>query len=93
MPLKNRVAETLVILGIFVAPCLSVGSAQAASEPMTFSLWRADYRPRAGLVQAVYADGTIEPGTAERFKDFLKANKLEPGGTVYLNSPGGSLVE
>jgi len=57
----------------------------AAQEPMQFSYSRAD--------QSIFARGRIDPGTVSRFQQFLDAHSIDEGATVYLNSPGGSLVE
>lgn len=45
----------------------------------------------SSLYDAVYANGTITADTTKAFADFLKANPVRPGVTVYFNSPGGDL--
>lgn len=84
-----------LIFGILMTLTISCPAAAkpAAQDEMKFTLYYSDWRPQFDLIQIVYAEGVITPGTTERFKAFLKAKKLIPGGKVMLDSPGGSLVE
>jgi hypothetical protein len=43
--------------------------------------------------QSIFARGRIDPGTVSRFEQFLESRVVDEGTAVYLNSPGGSLVE
>lgn len=54
--------------------------------PMTFQLVQV-----SPLYDAVYAAGTITTDTATAFTNFLKANPVTAGTTLYFNSPGGDL--
>jgi hypothetical protein len=61
---------------------------------MSFNLKIDDFRNFGlDLFQIINADGIIVPGTADRLRELAKERGLIPGGTIYLNSAGGSLLE
>ena len=67
---------------------------QASAKEMSFTLQEKDLRPNLDLLQWIFADGDIVPGTTDRFTAFVNANpQLLRGATVILNSPGGSVSE
>ncbi len=53
---------------------------------MTFQLVKV-----SPLYDAVYAQGEITTDTGTAFADFLKANPVKPGTTLYFDSPGGDV--
>lgn len=69
----------------------------AWAEPMTFHVKNDEASRLAAILmrggeRVIYAEGDLETGTAQRFLDFIKANRIELA-LVSLNSPGGSLGE
>lgn len=72
--------------------------ASAKDQPMTFSTdsGDAESRFRNDLVDGgnrpIWASGDITPGTTERFLAFVAANHISSG-RVFLDSPGGSLID
>ena len=61
---------------------------------MRFKITIDDFRKSGlDLFQIIYADGIIVPGTTDRLRELAKEKGLIPGGTIYLNSAGGSLIE
>lgn len=54
--------------------------------PMTFQIVHV-----SPLYDAIYAAGSITADTATAFANFLKANPVNAGTTLYFNSPGGDL--
>lgn len=50
-------------------------------------------RFRLGTHGAAFADGTINPGTAAAFEDFLAAERTAGVAEIVLHSPGGSVID
>ena len=46
---------------------------------------------RLGTHGAAFADGTITPGTADAFADFIESDRASGVTEIVLHSPGGSL--
>jgi hypothetical protein len=65
----------------------SVEEPPMTGPPMTFQLVKV-----SPLYDAVYAQGTITTDTGTAFTDFLKANPVKPGTTLYFDSPGGDVA-
>jgi hypothetical protein len=53
----------------------------------------APMRFRLGTHGAAFADGTITPGTAEAFEQFLAADRTAEVTEIVLHSPGGSVAD
>src|SRR5271166_5496451 len=88
-------AAFLLAVGLCLAPryCLA-RDGEFSSKPMSFNLKIDDFRNFGlDLFQIINADGIIVPGTADRLRELAKERGLIPGGTIYLNSAGGSLLE
>ena len=64
-----------------------------ADEVMTFE-GQPPPRPSGifGTAWTIFADGDIDEDVAERFRDFLKRNKIPRGSSIVLNSPGGDIL-
>src|SRR5262245_58648871 len=64
------------------------------THAMTFSVQMSDIRA-INRSYDVYADGEIVDGDADRLLEALRAANIQPNRpiTVYLHSPGGSVVE
>ena len=89
----QALARVMVALAAILALTESGLAKQPTSEPMTFTFWRADFRPRFNLIQNIYAEGVIEAGTTSKFLAFVKEHHVQAGATVFFNSPGGNLVQ
>jgi hypothetical protein len=74
----NRLVAAIGLVNCFIHLALPI---QAHPNEMSFSKVEND----------VFADGTITPGTTERFLSFVRGRFFNA--SVYFNSPGGSLVE
>ena len=79
----------------FLLTCVMIFlSTVVCAKDMTFTLEEKDLRPTFDLFQWIFADGEITTGTVERFRNFVRSHpQLIDGATVFLNSPGGSLLE
>lgn len=78
----------LVCLVLLAVPTIAVAAELKFSiEPLR--------EPRVvfGDARQIYVEGEIDPGSAERLKRFLDANKVPARSSIYLHSPGGSLLE
>jgi hypothetical protein len=53
----------------------------------------APMRFRLGTHGAAFADGTITPGTAQAFEEFLAARRAQGVTEIVLHSPGGSVTD
>jgi hypothetical protein len=87
---------TILLIGfLFLVPGNSIaGDKDLSSKPMSFDFKVDDFRQVGlDLFQLIRADGVIAPGTADRLRELAKEKGLIRGGTIYLNSAGGSLVE
>jgi hypothetical protein len=82
-----------ILRGLTLCFGLTAFAGFTLAKEMTFTLVRHDYRPRFDLVQDIYADGEIVPGTTERLTKQTRFWGIIPGGVVYFNSPGGSVIE
>lgn len=86
-----------VLLSLLLLVGVSSATSANADTPMKFTI-EADPQERAIMkvvrngIEDIFATGEITDGTAERFKDFVKANNIE-NAKVSFNSPGGSLFE
>jgi hypothetical protein len=47
----------------------------------------------AGNAWFIFLDGVIDPKAATRFEKYIKDNRIPDRSIVYVNSPGGSLIE
>jgi hypothetical protein len=78
----------------FVTVLVLVSLTDARAERLQFS----GDRPRGPIVAVVgnawqiFARGEIDVEAADRFKAFVRANHVPPRSSLYLNSPGGSLI-
>jgi hypothetical protein len=65
------------------------------AHSMTFNLESIDLRPISGIHHHVYANGEIVEGDAERLLKVLQSSRVPPNDnvSVYLDSPGGSVME
>jgi hypothetical protein len=90
MPAKAQIA----LLACVVAAWLS---APHAAEPAEFLQMVAvgpdgsDQAAAAGMSWTIFLDGLIDGAAADRLSRFIERHGVEHA-TVYLNSPGGSLV-
>lgn len=57
---------------------------ESEAEPMRF---------RLGTHGAAFAEGTITPGTADAFAEFLASDRAQDVTEVVLHSPGGSVAD
>ncbi len=82
-----RVCKIGLIVAAMVAAVAAAQQARADDDaPMSFRLVRL-----SSLHVAVYAPGTITTATTPAFNTFIAANKVNPGTTLFFNSPGGDL--
>jgi len=90
---KMNAVAGVVFAIVFHASCAL--DAKPVLQTMSFEL-----RPPQRLYAAVsgdsawtiYATGTIDDNAPDRLDDLVKKNKIPPGSSVYLDSPGGSLT-
>jgi hypothetical protein len=73
---------------------MTFGSVRTA-HAMSFNLETIDLRPISGIHYHVYGNGEIVEGDAERLLKVLQSSHVPPNDniSVYLDSPGGSLIE
>ena len=77
------------------AACLIVSVAAAApAYSMTFTIRELAADPMfRQQAQFVFADGVIEEGDTQKLESLMSTNNVRDGALLYLNSPGGSLIE
>lgn len=85
-----------LLLCLTLLATIQPATARPADPSMTFKL---GHRAPSGLSklartsdQTIWASGEITDGTTERFLAFIAANRISRG-RIYLDSPGGSVIE
>ena len=82
----------LAIMAVFVGGALPHQASADPQAPMSFTFNELDARMMGmGLMQTVFAEGIITPGTATRLAVFLDQHHVLPGGMAEFNSAGGDL--